>query len=245
MASVPPMGWCLAGVPVWQLERSRQEQSRSRGWSTSPQPEPQRMNTQCGAGQMVGVATFASEFASESDRAQARGQRWAWASRPRGSWARNLSRFQAVHAGVSGQRLPFRLLAADTQEEILEGSCGGLHLRTRPAPSRLPAPGAHSLAAGRCDFCPGRCACQPPPVMAEPRGLLLLCVLAFCLANASFTRGQKVSVSQLQGLMVSRPCQAAGGSGRDGDRWGMGRTTGACLTCGSPGSQAHMSAYPD
>lgn len=32
---------------------------------------------------------------------------------------------QVVHAGVSGQRLPFRLQAADTQEEILVGSCGG------------------------------------------------------------------------------------------------------------------------
>lgn len=32
---------------------------------------------------------------------------------------------QVVHVGVSGQRLPFRLQAADTQEEILVGSCGG------------------------------------------------------------------------------------------------------------------------
>lgn len=32
---------------------------------------------------------------------------------------------QVIHAGVTGQRLPFRLQAADTQEEILVGSCGG------------------------------------------------------------------------------------------------------------------------
>lgn len=36
-----------------------------------------------------------------------------------------LNRAQVVHAGVTGQRLPFRLQAADTQEEILVGSCGG------------------------------------------------------------------------------------------------------------------------
>lgn len=36
-----------------------------------------------------------------------------------------LNRAQVVHVGVTGQRLPFRLQAADTQEEILVGSCGG------------------------------------------------------------------------------------------------------------------------
>lgn len=35
--------------------------------------------------------------------------------------------------------------------------------------------------------------------MAGPWGRLLLCLLAFCLAGSSFTRGQKVSVSQVQG----------------------------------------------
>lgn len=35
------------------------------------------------------------------------------------------SRAQVVHVGVTGQRLPFRLRAADREEEILVGSCGG------------------------------------------------------------------------------------------------------------------------
>lgn len=48
--------------------------------------------------------------------------------------------------------------------------------------------------------------------MAGPRGLLLLCLLAFCLAGSSFTRGQKVSRSQCgrHGIQARWPGVGAG-----------------------------------
>lgn len=49
--------------------------------------------------------------------------------------------------------------------------------------------------------------------MAGPQGRLLLCLLVFYLAGSSILMGQKVSMSQLQGDMVSRLCWLVVGAG--------------------------------
>lgn len=72
-----------------------------------------------------------------------------------------LTRTQVVHVGVTGQRLPFRLQAADTQEEILVGSCGGELTIAFKAAAHPPCPASFlmpaswsSLTACRYNHCP-------------------------------------------------------------------------------------------
>lgn len=61
--------------------------------------------------------------------------------------------------------------------------------------------------------------------MAGPQGHLLLCLLVFYLAGSSILVGQKVSVSQLQGDMVSRLCRLVVGAGRECTQIGTGLET--------------------
>lgn len=72
-----------------------------------------------------------------------------------------LTRTQVVHVGVTGQRLPFRLQAADTQEEILVGSCEGELTIAFKAAAHPPCPASFlmpaswsSLTACRYNHCP-------------------------------------------------------------------------------------------
>lgn len=72
-----------------------------------------------------------------------------------------LNRDQVVHVGVTGQCLPFRLQAADTQEEILVGSCGGELTIAFKAAAHPPCPASFlmpaswsSLTACRYNHCP-------------------------------------------------------------------------------------------
>lgn len=58
--------------------------------------------------------------------------------------------------------------------------------------------------------------------MAGPQGHLLFCLLVFYLTGSSILVVQKVSVSQLQGDMVSRLCWLVVGAGRECTQIGTG-----------------------
>lgn len=71
--------------------------------------------------------------------------------------------------------------------------------------------------------------------MAEPRILLFLCILVFCLAGSGFIGGQKVSGTQSQGTGRDHAWLVCG--------WVSGgiKATGTCLTCREgPGCQAEV-----